>query len=218
MRGFTLIELMIVMAILSILAVTVLPNIFDAAERRELITTTNDVAGLLSTARNQALASKADATGKLPTGGYGVYLTDVVTNPAGTIALFVDDWNAALGKAVNTTVDPSNVAGFQATFARPDTLYTAGSDTLMKSYLVMNKPYLQVSKLEVQPIGSSTWVATTAATVLYVPPYATTHIYDATHTDMGALRISIRAGGTATSPTRQIKLNRVTTTPQIIAP
>ena len=49
-RGFTLIELMIVMAILSILAVTVLPNIFDAAERRELITTTNDVAGLLSTA------------------------------------------------------------------------------------------------------------------------------------------------------------------------
>lgn len=65
-RGFTLIELMVVVAVLGVLAAIAMPNMRDFIDRQRLVTQAREVANVMQLARSEAIAHSAsgDAASK----------------------------------------------------------------------------------------------------------------------------------------------------------
>lgn len=59
LRGFTLIELMVVVAVLGVLAAIAMPNMRDFIDRQRLIAQVREVANLMQLARSEAIAHSA---------------------------------------------------------------------------------------------------------------------------------------------------------------
>ena len=58
-RGFTLIELMVVVAVLGVLAAIAMPNMRDFIDRQRLITQAREIANVMQLARSEAIAHSA---------------------------------------------------------------------------------------------------------------------------------------------------------------
>lgn len=65
-RGFTLIELMVVVAVLGVLAAIAMPNMRDFIDRQRLVTQAREIANVMQLARSEAIAHSAagDAAAK----------------------------------------------------------------------------------------------------------------------------------------------------------
>lgn len=68
-RGFTLIELMVTMAVLAIVAMIAAPNLSTAIEKRKLETSTTDLEKALAQARSDAVLNRKETTIHLNTTG-----------------------------------------------------------------------------------------------------------------------------------------------------
>ena len=79
-RGFTLIELLVVITLLGITAAIAVPSFSRLIENNRRATVTNDMAGLLSSARSEAIRRRAGVIVYERTdGGYAVCLASAVT-------------------------------------------------------------------------------------------------------------------------------------------
>jgi prepilin-type N-terminal cleavage/methylation domain-containing protein len=95
-RGFTIVEIMIAVAIMVILTVSVIPVYTEGQRKNNLKNTAAEIESLMKQSRNEAFTGQETSGSELPTGGYGVYLsteTDDADNAE--IIHFIDDGDPA---------------------------------------------------------------------------------------------------------------------------
>ena len=85
-RGFTLVELMMVVAILAVIAVVGAPAFADFIESGKVRSETQRVAGLLALARNHAVSKNREVTVATQVAADGALSVDVYTQQASTTA------------------------------------------------------------------------------------------------------------------------------------
>ncbi len=83
-------ELVIVIIIIGVVTAATVPAFFRGMRDIKFTKTVNEIATLFEVARTQALASELNNEGKIPPGGYGVFLAKKEEQSA---ILFIDDWN-----------------------------------------------------------------------------------------------------------------------------
>lgn len=97
-RGFTLVELLVTMAILAIVLVIGLPSFQDSIRSNRMATTSNEMMAALAAARSEAIRS---------TRGGGLCASDA----AGTACQDIPDWGGSNGILIWTNADATS--GFQ---------------------------------------------------------------------------------------------------------
>lgn len=214
-RGFTLVEVMVVVAIMGLLFALAAPNFLRGVQRQNLIQSTNAVSVLINQARSQALASEFNTSRNVEPGGYAVRFTRDAATQNGTATLFVDTWrerNDTCAAAVNK---PVNLQYFEtANRVTPDARFTTpNGDRVMRSAKLNEQSYLKVARLQARLPGSATWTDLTDAVVAFRPPNGQVIITGNNCVEYADLRVSLSL------PTRDlhrtITLNRVATSPVI---
>ena len=214
-RGFTLVEMMIVVMIISVLAIAAIPVFISGFRRAAFENTVNAAVTFLEQARTQALASELDASYKIPPGGYGIFIDFTLVSPPvdQKVILFIDDWNEAVGQAVNVNYADEAIASRVI----PDGKYTAGSDTILKTVEINQLDYIRLETLSGTKLSDGTaWAhaAGNTVTAIFQPPYAETVVIGNGTEDLRSFEAKFEL--TTENIFRTIRFNRITTTPQII--
>lgn len=214
-RGFTLVEVMVVVAIMGILFALAAPNFLRGVQRQNLIQATNAAAVLVNKARSQALASEFNTTRNVEPGGYGVRFTRDASTQNGTATLFVDTWRERDDACAGSVNKPVNLQYFEtANRVTPDARFTDPSgDRVIQSAKLNEQSYLKVARLQARLPGSATWTDLTDAVVVFRPPNGQVFITANNCTEYADVRVGISL------PTRDlhrtITINRVATSPVI---
>lgn len=108
-KGFSLIELMLVIGILGILVAIALPNMNSYMDKRKVINAAESIYSQLVYARSEAIARSSNVT------------VNITTNPADA-----QDW--ALGVGTDAACDPTHIIGDAA----PCTLSVSGTPVLKR--------------------------------------------------------------------------------------
>ncbi|MFH0834085.1 MAG: prepilin-type N-terminal cleavage/methylation domain-containing protein [Patescibacteria group bacterium] len=213
-KGFTLVELIVVVMILMVITIAAVPGFVASIRRSQFEKTVADVVSLLNQARTQAIASELNSQSKIPTGGYGVFfdLTDAVEPTEQKAVLFVDDWNEAKGAAVNVNYADEDIANR----ILPDGIYTPSKDSELETVNINAYKYVQLTFLKGEDLTSGeAWPNTpgNTVTVIFKPPYAETNILGNSSVELQNFEAEFKL--LTEDQTRTIKFNRVTTSPQV---
>ncbi|MFH0776635.1 MAG: prepilin-type N-terminal cleavage/methylation domain-containing protein [Patescibacteria group bacterium] len=222
-KGFTLVELIVVITVISVITVASLPGFIAALRRAQFEKTVNGVVALLEKARTQALASELDSAQKITTGGYGVFFdfTSESTPTDQKVVLFADNWNNdpnndgnfADGKPVNLNYGDADIANR----VLPDGIYTPGKDSALTTIAINDPAYVQLTGLRGQKLlNGLSWdsLAGNTITTIFKPPYADATILGNGITPLQNFEAEFKL--MTESSTRTIKFNRVTTATQVI--
>ncbi|MFA5352150.1 MAG: prepilin-type N-terminal cleavage/methylation domain-containing protein [Candidatus Gracilibacteria bacterium] len=214
--GFTLVELLVVITIIGITTAVAIPNFLASSRRSTFQAMVNEVSTLFEQARTQALASEFSQSGsnlKTPPGGYGIFL-NLVSQKA---TLFVDDFHAGCSLA-SCFVNMNYANEDMANRVSPDGIYTAGSDTVVKSVAINSKTYMKLLQLSGKKEDDTNWTSsnTASVTVIFTPPYAEASIVAIDGGSSIPLKeFEAKFDLSTENAYRKIKFNRITTTPQI---
>lgn len=212
--GFTLVELLVVLTIIGITTAVAIPNFMASSRRSTFQAMVNEVSTLFEQARTQALASELGSDLKTPPGGYGIFI-NLASQKA---TLFVDDFHAGCGLA-SCRVNMNYADEDMANRVSPDGIYTAGSDTVVKTITINSKTYMNLLQLSGKKEDDTTWTgsATANITVIFTPPYAETSIVAIDGGSSIILKeLEARFDLVTENAYRKIKFNRITTTPQLL--
>ncbi|CAM3586651.1 GspH/FimT family pseudopilin [Parendozoicomonas haliclonae] len=142
-QGFTLVELMVTLAVLAILVAVALPDFSDTMDRNDVANQSNRITGLLSLARNEAITRNTDVT-LCPA---NATLDNCLGANNYSNGILIMEVGGPVIQVYDSIPDNVNLAGAQVTFTR-DGLITSGSVNFTVSTSATNTNTITVS-----PIG-----------------------------------------------------------------
>lgn len=104
-KGFTLVELMVVVAVAAILLAIAMPSLESISNSNALKSTTRDLVSTISTARSQSISTRTDVLVQPATGGWGNGWSIIYDNAAAE-----DNQNYTPNNDVTVTRVGSNAA------------------------------------------------------------------------------------------------------------
>jgi len=151
-KGFTLIELTVVIAIIGVLAIITVPNYYQSIKKAKYETAVSTIVTLIKEARNMSIIGNLTKSGSdliAQTGGYGVYLK--IFSTGSTIISFQD-------------LDTDN-------------LYSSDNDTILSIYTLPKEILIKSmsgTKATDYTASTETNASFSEATILFIPPQGKT--------------------------------------------